>query len=97
MNYIFWILFSSAFGASYWIGFKIKKYWSLLIVLLLGLFMAGINLWLYLIFAPLEKTSLAGIVGLLVVAPIFFIIIGALDISASLVGAFFGIRRGRRK
>ena len=97
MNYIFWILFLSAFGGSYWIGFKIKKYWALFLSPFVGVFTAGINLWLYLVFAPLEKTGLAGIVGLLVVAPVLIVIIGTLDILASLAGAFFGVWRGNRK
>ncbi|MDP3935297.1 MAG: hypothetical protein Q8Q46_03730 [Candidatus Giovannonibacteria bacterium] len=96
MNYIFWILFLSAFGISYWIGFKIKKYWALFLAPFVGIFMSGINLWIYFIFTPLGKTDLAGIVGLLIIAPIFFIIIGALDILASLAGVFFGIRKGRK-
>ena len=96
MNYVFWILFLAAFGVSYRIGFKTKKYWALLPAPFLGLFAAGINLWIYFVFAPLEKTGLAGILGILVVAPVFFIIIGALDTLAALVGAFFGVLRGRR-
>ena len=97
MNYIFWILLLAMFGGSYWAGFKIKRYWALLLAPLLGLFAAGINLWVYFVFALPEKTDLAGLLGILVVTPVFIVIIGALDILASVAGAFFGVYKGRAR
>ena len=86
----------AVFGGSYWAGFKIKRYWALLLAPLLGLSAAGINLWVYFVFALPEKTDLAGLLGILVVAPVFVVIIGALDIVVSAAGAFFGIYKGRK-
>ncbi len=93
MNTVIWLLALLSFSLSYWVGQRLKTYWSLLIAPLIGLVFAGITIVLYFNYGNMERFGL-GLIGVIVAT---LVISSALHISASVIGAWIGVYRGRKK
>ncbi|MEK7505390.1 MAG: hypothetical protein AAB597_00630 [Patescibacteria group bacterium] len=93
MNTVIWLLVLVSFSISYWIGRKLKTYWSLLIAPVVGLIVAGLSVALYFNYGNLERFGL-GIIAILVA---LIVISSVLHLLGSVVGAWIGTYVGRKK
>ena len=93
MNYIFLGAAVLSFVLSYFVGKRIKSFWSLLAAPIVGILVSIPTFLIFMRFAELERFGL----GVIAIVPLLLIFIPLFNVTASLLGVLTGVLHAKRK
>ena len=93
MKYVFYALMGMSFAGAFAIGFFTKRWWSLVLSLLLGALMSAASFFIALGLPSIQKAGFA----IIALIPVLAVIAGVMNIPLSLIGGIIGTFIGKRK
>lgn len=91
MDPVYNLIYLATFLVPFALGYRVKKFWTLLPAIIFGALATALNLWVYLKFGEPKDVGL-GIIGIL---PAVIIILGVIHTGLALFGTLAGVIIGR--